>query len=153
VNPPGVFRFQLWLTQEATVRLMIRFASLLLLLALFSTGCQRLNFEKTYSLRAIEIQQVSFDPPAYQQKVTVSISGTKGPVSAYLVKSGDEPKVEAALDANRPLPTDSVFNSNVNKESAKDYSFDATVPAKVGYSLLLRAEKSSTDVKVKVVGR
>jgi hypothetical protein len=141
-----------WLTLEATVRLINRFAALLLLLALFSVGCQRLNFEKTTSMEMSEIKHFKFSAPAYQQKVQVSITGTKSPVSAYLVKQGDEEKVETALNENKALPNDSIFGSKANKTSAEDYTFDATIPAKIPYTLMLRAEKS-TDVKVKVTGR
>jgi hypothetical protein len=113
----------------------------------------KLEFERTSTLEAIVMKRFEFSSRGYQQKITVSISGTKGPVSAYLIKTGDEGKVEVALDANRALPSGSVFGSNVNKSEAKDYSFTGIIPAEVGFSLLLRAERRDTDVRMKVVGR
>lgn len=117
------------------------------------SGCQRINFEKTYTLAGVSGQTISFDPPSYAQKLAISISPQKGPVSAYLVKTGEEEAVERALDGNKPLPEGAVLGRYVSKDKAEDYSFEVQVPAKVGYTLLIRSEKHSTDVKVKVVGR
>jgi hypothetical protein len=39
------------------------------------------------------------------------------------------------------------------KDKAEDITLEATVPAKTGFVLLLRADKKDADVAVKVAGR
>jgi len=137
------------------MRAVVRLAPVLVAVVFGVSGCQRLNFEKTTTLTGVSSQQWSFDPPSYAQKLTVSVSPQKGPVSAYLVKGGEEEAnaVDTALNANKPPPSGAVLGSRVSKDKAEDYSFEVEVPAKTGYTLLLRSEKSTTDVKVKVVGK
>ncbi len=62
--------------------------------------------------------------------------------------------------ATNPTPTsaDELENSNSNDDfvsrgNAETYSFEATAPAKVPYTLLLRADPKPCEVTVTVTGR
>ena len=128
------------------------------LLALASvSGCQRLNFEKEYkggdALSPRDTKELEFSPPQYAQKVTVTVSASGGPCSAYLVKKTDVATVRAALSQDRTPPAAAVLGSRESTGAAEEYSCVAEVPAKTEYVLLLRAHKQESAVKVKVVGR
>ncbi len=133
-----------------------RFSLLALLAALLAaTGCQKLNYSKTVSVpMAVVREGIIFSPPAYEQKVTVTIEPQSAAVSAYLIKSSNQEAVEKFLDTNKEVPADLLLGSKVSKgDNPETYSFEATVPAKIEYVLLLKGGKKSTEVKVKVVGR
>ena len=115
----------------------------LLLLA----GCQRLNYEKTHDVPVMEPKTIAFDPPRYEQKVTVQVSSAGAPVSVYLVRESD---LEAAT---KQITADKAPASPLaSKENAEEITLEATVPAKTGYALLIRAVKKQAQVKVKVTG-
>ncbi len=134
-----------------------RFLALALLAGLLAaSGCQKLNFERTVDVpMGLVGDALIFDPPAYKQKVAVTITPESGSVSAYLIKSEQKDAVEKALFNDNKPPSDAVLGSRVSTgEGAEEFSFDATVPAKQGYTLLLKGnKKSASKVKVKVVGR
>ena len=68
---------------------------------LVAAGCQKLNFSKTVNVPANILRDgIIFSPPAYEQKVTVTIEPEKGPVSAYLIKSSNQEAVEKLLLPN-----------------------------------------------------
>jgi hypothetical protein len=112
------------------------------------SGCQPLKVERTLSVPVGGVGSLSFDPPRYQQKVTVQLSSPGALISAYLVSDSDlaaaRNLVEKAQAPASPL---------ASKEKAEEIMLEATVPAKTGFSLLIRAEKKDADVKVKVTGR
>jgi hypothetical protein len=114
------------------------------------SGCGGGLHESTANLEPLGIKSYDVDPPTYNQKVTVTIQTSKGPVSAYVVKTADKEKVEKALDGNKALDSASVLGSKVSNEK-EDYTLEAKVPAKTAYSLILQAGKSPTEVKVKMV--
>jgi hypothetical protein len=134
-----------------------RFAVLALVAGiLVASGCQKLNFEKTYNVgQNLVSEQIIFSAPAYDQKVTVTIEPVSGPVSAYLMKSSDHKAVDDALNHQKEPSPSLLLGSRVSPKNgpAEAYSFDATVPAKTEYVLLLKAGLKSTEVKVKVVGK
>jgi hypothetical protein len=110
-------------------------------------GCQRLNYEKTLKVSPGEYPVIDFDAPRSEQKVTVQVTSPGVPISAYLVKESDKTAANEALD--RAKAPAALLGS---KEKAEDIQFEATVPARTGYTLLLRSNKA-TDVKIKVTGR
>jgi hypothetical protein len=118
-----------------------------------TAGCQRLNYTKKFTLGPMAVQKVDFSAPAYEQKLKVTVTPTGGPVSAYLTKADDAQAVERFLDGGKEPPASLLLGSRVSQGSAETYSFDATVPAKVEYTLLLRAQAKGTDVSIAVVGR
>jgi hypothetical protein len=127
--------------------------ALLLAALILAGGCQRLNFEQTKDLAPVTAEWYDFDPPRYDQKVLVTVTPSDGPVSAYLVRSDDLEKVQRALDRKETPPASQVIASKEGKDKAEELTFEATVPAKTPYALLLYATKKRTNVKVKVVGR
>jgi hypothetical protein len=129
------------------------FVVLLSLVLALASGCQRLNFSKTYTLSPLVVQEITFDPPAYAQKVSVTITPTSAGVSAYLIKAADMQAVDRALQADKEPAASMLLASRVSKAAAETYTFEATIPAKTEYSLLLKGGTKSTDVKVSVVGR
>lgn len=127
--------------------------TLLATLLFTAAGCQRLNYKSSFKLEPLTVREVDFSAPAYEQRVTVTITPTNGAVSGYLIKSADKTAVGEALDREKDPAASLLLGSRVSKGGAETYSFDATVPAKTPYSLLLKADKKSTEVKVSVVGR
>jgi hypothetical protein len=122
---------------------------------LSAAGCQKLNVEKTINVpMGITQEAFSVDPPRSQQKVTVTIEPQSASVSAYLVKTEEKEAVDRALFNDKEPPASGVLGSRISTgDSPETYSFDATVPAKQGYTILLKGnKKKSTDVKIKVVG-
>jgi hypothetical protein len=132
----------------------IRLLAVALLVGLFAAGCQKLSFEKTMEVpMGIVAAGLEFSPPTYKQSVTVTIEPQSASVSAYLVKTEEKDAVEKALFSDKEPPAAAVLGSRVSTGATETYSFDATVPAKQGYTLLLKGnKKKSTEVKVKVVG-
>jgi hypothetical protein len=133
-----------------------RFLALAVLGSLLTTnGCQKLNVEKTVNVQmGIPQEAFTVDPPRYQQKVTVTVEPQAASVSAYLIKSEEKDAVEKALQSDKDPPDAAVLGSRISKGDTEIYSFDATVPAKQGYTLMLKGnKKKSTDVKIKLVGK
>jgi len=122
------------------------------LLAL-AAGCQRLNFSKTYDLGPLEVKELEFDAPAYAQRLTVTVTPTSSGVSAYLMKAADKDAVDRALQGDKEPAASLLLASRVSKGAAETYSFEATVPAKTAYTLLIKPGPKPTQVKVTVVGR
>jgi hypothetical protein len=116
-------------------------------------GCQRLNYAKKFTLGPMAVQQIDFTAPAYEQKVKVTITPTSGGVSGYLMKADDAMAVERSLQAGKEPAASLLLGSRVSQGSAETYSFEATVPAKVAYALLLKVQAKGTEVSVAVVGR
>jgi hypothetical protein len=117
----------------------------LLLLA----GCQRLNFEKEYTIDPFDGQTMTFDPPRYEQKVTVEVKSPGNPVSVYLVKGEDAEKANNALQSGK-APT----GAFAGQEKSEDVNLEATIPAKTEYTLLVfNPGKKKAAAKVKVTGR
>jgi hypothetical protein len=120
----------------------------LLAAALLPAGCQPLKYEKTLKVDTSEVQVIEFDPPRYEQKVSVHVTASGNPVSAYLVRSDDKGDAQEAIMSGKAPK--SVLAS---KEKAEDITLDATVPAKSGYALILKASGGAADVTVKLTGR
>ena len=135
------------------MRPFARRSTLLVALLLLAGGCQRLRHEQTFSLDMGEVKSLQFDPPRYNQQVTVTVTPTGGPVSAYLVKTSEWEQVAAQLDSGKAPPADAVFASWESKDQHEEYTLKGTVPAKTEFTLLLRAGRKKAEVKVKVVGR
>jgi hypothetical protein len=120
------------------------------------SGCAPLNHETTAkSLLPGEVRPaLDIDGPTYEQKLTVSIKSDKSGVAAYLVKKSDEAEASKALNAIKGEPKEEILlGSHKAGDGPDDYTFEATVPAKTRYVLLLRGGKTTNDVAVKVVGR
>lgn len=117
------------------------------------SGCQKLTYEKTYTIPGGETEEFTIDAPRYDQKVTVSVSPSKGPVSAWLVKASGLEKARQAVQRKKEPPEELVLGKQLSTTKA-DLSFEATVPAKTEYSLLMKnAGSEASEVTVKVVGR
>jgi hypothetical protein len=115
--------------------------------ALLLAGCTRLDFERTYDLEGRMTQEIAWDAPKYEQKLTVTVSAEE-PVSVYLVKEDDKEKAKQALSADKE--PEGALASNVD---AKEVTLQATVPAKTAAAVLIRNRASKNRVKVKVTGR
>jgi hypothetical protein len=118
------------------------------------SGCQRLNYEKTHSLPATSSLPLEFDAPRYSQKLTVTVKPTAGPVAAYLCAKENYEKVDRlATLTNKEPPGDLVFGGARGKGDDEEISFEATVPAKTEFVLLLVNHGKKNEATVKVVGR
>lgn len=118
-------------------------------------GCQRLNFQKQVDLTMGEVAAFNFTPPAYAQKVIVTVAPTDAGVSAYIAKTDDDTAMRSALDKVRAEPAASLLlASRVSKDAPETYTIEATIPAKTAYTLYLRGGlKKGTSVKLSLVGR
>jgi hypothetical protein len=112
---------------------------------LLLSGCQRLNFEKEYEIEPFGTQAVNFDPPRYDQKVTVEVKSPGNPLSVYLVKGDSEKALNSQKNSSEVLDS---------KEKAEELTLNATVAAKTEYTVVLRNLNGKTvKAKVKVTGR
>jgi len=125
---------------------------LLPLLLCLAVGCQRVRIEKSYKMEAQAVQLLGVDPPAYQQQVKVTVEPVSAGVKAYLVKEVDEKIAQDALGSEKEPRADIVLGSG-GSEQARPFSFEATIPAKTGYTVLLKTATKGTDVKVTIVGK
>jgi hypothetical protein len=111
-----------------------------------ATGCQRVHYEKTYTLEPGLKQSIVFDAPRFGQKVTVQVSSPGAPVSVYLVKAADG---DAAIKAAERNGAEVL----ARQEKSEDVSFEATVPAKTAYAVVLQADVKKAEAKVRVNGK
>jgi hypothetical protein len=112
-------------------------------------GCQRLNIERKVSLNGVEPYQLDVDAPQYEQKLTVEVDAPGTPVLAYVVKADDaEAASKALLQEKEPA---NVLAST--KEKSEKVSLPATIPAKTGYSVLLRSVGAKGDVTLRIKGQ
>lgn len=126
------------------VRVYLSFA----LLGAVAFGCQRLNDERTVHLPAGGIQSIEYSAPRFAQKVTIEVVSPGAFVSAYLVKQEESEAAKTMMDTGKapaaPL---------AGKDNAEEIHMETIVPAKTGYTLLIRADRKAADVRVKVSGR
>jgi hypothetical protein len=135
--------------KETAMRLTTRTAQGLLVATLLLGGCQRLNEERTLSLPAADVQRLNCDPPKYEQKLTVTVTSSPGPVNAYLVLTEDADAGEEAL--NRGMQPKKVLAS---QEKGDNLSLEGTIPAGKGFTVLVsNATNKTTEAKVKIKGR
>jgi hypothetical protein len=120
----------------------------LLAATLLPAGCQPLKYDKTLTVESGQLQFLEFDPPRYDQKVTVQVTAKGAPVSAYVVRTDDRSAAEEAL-----LSGQAPKSALAGKDKADDMTLEATVPAKTGFVVILKAHGSNADVTVKVTGR
>jgi len=132
------------------MRSLTRFALGSLLVLALSSGCQRLNDERTVTLDGSEAYKlVEYDAPRSEQKVTVTVSSPGTPISAYLVTEGDKAGAMDALLQDR-APASALDR----KEKSEAIPLQGTVPAKTAFALLLKGTPGKkAEVKVKTVGR
>jgi hypothetical protein len=125
----------------------IRTGGLLLgLILTTATGCQPVHYEKTYTLEPGLAQAVTFDAPRFEQKITVKVSSPGAPVSVYLVKAADG---DAAIKAAARKGPEVL----ARQEKSEDVSFEATIPAKTPYAVVLESEAKKAEAKLKVNGK
>jgi hypothetical protein len=129
---------------NARVCLLLLLAAMMPLLS----GCQRLNDERTVHVTAGSVQPIEFDPPRYDQKLTVSVHSPGAPVTVYLVRQENS---EAAQ--NRMYQGKAPEESLAGKEKVEETTLEATVPAKTAFALLIRADKTTAEVHLKTTGR
>jgi hypothetical protein len=118
------------------------------LAAALLSGCQRLNYESSAKVPPFGVHRIEFDPPKYAQKITIETHSPGSPVSVYLVRQEDSDAAQDQLDKDK-TPSASL----AGKDKSEDITLEATVPAKTAFSLLIRADKKSAEVRVKVTGR
>jgi hypothetical protein len=112
-------------------------------------GCQPLRFEKTYDFDPVETRTLDFDAPRYDQKLKIEVTSSGPAVSAYLVKTDDKAAAERNL-GNGKAPADSLGG----QDRSESISFEATVPAKTEYTLVVHnTTTNKATVQVKVTGR
>src|SRR4051794_2587226 len=129
--------------------------TMLAVVLLTLTGCQKLNYSNTPELKLGEVWSASFSAPTYAQEVRATIEPESCSVSAYLVKESDAEAVQSALDANKEPDPKLVLAGKTFKrnDSRQDFVLEATIPAKTPYRLFINGGKQPTKVKTKVAGK
>jgi hypothetical protein len=115
---------------------------------LLGGGCRRqvLNDERTVLVQPGQLKSFPVDAPAWDEKVTVTVSSPGVPVGVYMVPG----KVaEDAIDSAKPPATSLAF-----QEKAEQATIEATVPAKTAFAVVLHnAGANPAQVKMTIKGR
>ncbi len=112
------------------------------------SGCQRLTYENSVKVPPFGVHRIEFDPPKYAQKLTVEAHSPGSPISVYIVRQ------EESSAAQEQLENDKKPNAPLaSMDKSEDITLEASVPAKTAFVLLIRAEKKTAEVRVKVTGR
>jgi hypothetical protein len=118
------------------------------------SGCQKLSHEQTLSLDAHSSKALEFGAPRYNQKVTVTVKPTSGPVSAYLCTLDNKQQVEDALMRDKEPDAATVLGSAKGQGTDAEITFEATVPKQTEFALVVNNPgKTKNEVTAKVVGR
>jgi len=133
-----------------SMRLLV-FALLVLPLAGLA-GCRRgsFSYEKTVTVEGGDaFQAQTVDPPARDQKVTVTIKSATALVNVYLVLEKDREAAEESLRYER-----APANVLDKKEKVQEATLEATVPANTSYTVLLSPAVGKTaKVELRITGR
>ena len=107
-----------------------------------------LVFEKSYDLGPRDMTEMEFTAPPRPQQLRVTVTA-KHPVGAWLVRTTDAEAARQALDAGKtPKAT------LAGKAGSAKIALKATVPAGVGYTLLVKnSGRKDVKVRVRVAGR
>ena len=117
---------------------------------LILAGCQRLNYERDFTLDASTSQTFTIAAPRGDQKLTVTATSSKEPIIVFVVLAEDKAAGDAAA-ANRIQPKKALGG----QENAKEISFEATIPSGKEFIVYVRMGKNArgtTDVKLSVKG-
>jgi hypothetical protein len=112
-----------------------------------------LRYEKTFKLGPLAVQEIMVDGPDKEQKLTVTITPNVAILNAYLFKTADSEAVERAVQADKEPAAALLLARGKSKGAGKAFTFEAKVPAKTGYTLLIKNGNQAAKVKLKVVGR
>jgi hypothetical protein len=126
-------------------------AGLACLLLLSLAGCQPLNQSGKFTLYPTKepFKLVEVSAPTSEQKVSVTVTATQ-PVSAYLCIQDNVDKVQhGTFDRTNGPKADLLLGSGRNQ---KEISFDAVVPAKQAFTLIVTGDKEA-EVTYKIVSR
>lgn len=116
-------------------------------LLLAMTGCQKLKYEKTLEVDVGAVQALIIDGPQREQQVVVEATSDE-PVSVYLVLEKDNTVGQDAVMFG------SVPDNTLGKEEKKkEIKFEATIPAKSDFVVLVGGAVKKANVKVKVTGK
>jgi len=119
------------------------------LLALAGCG-QRLNVEKTLSVAAGGVNELTVTGPTSEQKVSVEISSSASAIDAYVVLEQNREQVKSDLLKSKTPDSGKVL---AGKSGVKDHTLEATVPAGKEFAVVIGGATNTTEVKLKVVGR
>jgi hypothetical protein len=124
--------------------------SLALLLLAALAGCQKVNVEKTWTIEAGGLQELTIDAPNSDQKVKVVATSTESPISVYVILDKDEQAARKSLEHQND-PDKALLLGTAPK--AKEVTVEATVPAKNGYRVIVGFPTKKTEVKVTVTAK
>jgi hypothetical protein len=121
-----------------------------LVLALPAGGCQPLNYEKSLSLEPGSVRPIEISAPSRDQSIKVTVHSDGAPVSVYVVLQKDHEAVQSALLSYKKPDASKILASQENTEDA---TFDAKIPAKNDYAILVHnGATKGAQVKVTVKG-
>jgi hypothetical protein len=120
------------------------------LLAVALSGCGTLNVEQTVDLPLGTVKSIDVSAPGGEQKVSVTVTAEE-PISAVLcTKENEKAVIDGFLETPATGPSKKyVLGGDIRK---KDINFEATVPGKTAFVLVLSADKKTT-AHVKLVGK
>jgi hypothetical protein len=120
------------------------------LVLLLAAGCgSRLHDERTVSVEPGVEKTLTIDAPSRDQKVSVKVSASGGPVDVYCYLVKDQAEAEKAI--RRHKASDKILDK---AEKAEQASLEFTVPANSGALILLQSASSkAASAKVTIDGR
>jgi hypothetical protein len=118
-------------------------------LVTLANGCQRLNDNRTIQLEAGDVKTLNFNPPRYQQNLTLVITPSGSAVDLYVVNASMAQKTRDAL-LNEKKPDRALL---VKEGIAKEETLNLKVPAGTGYAIILAGARFATSVQLTITGR
>jgi len=120
----------------------------LLLAPIILVGCQsKLSADKTYQMKAAQVESFEFDGPRYDQRVIVTAE-SDGPVTVHVFLKKDREAAEKALELGQK--SDKVLGTMTGDSGG---SMEVGVPAKQDAVVRIESSKKPINVKVKVQGK
>jgi len=120
----------------------------LAVLLLVPAGCQKLNFAKEATLEtATRFLEYTFDAPQGEQNINVKASADE-PINVWVVLDEDRETSLTSVE-RRQKPAKAL----AGQESSKEIDFDATIPAKKSFAVVVGPSKEmrrDTTVKLNV---
>jgi hypothetical protein len=110
-------------------------------------GCgARMNYEKTISLKATEVHQISLDSPLID-KGTVTIRSPGAPVNVHVVLDVNREAALKSIDDGKP-PKDLLAGSDKIEDKSLEIG-----PGKKPFTVILWGARRNCEVTVKVEGK
>jgi hypothetical protein len=100
-----------------------------------AAGCSKVKFSTSAEIGPREVHTASLDPTGREQTIKVEVNSPGNPVSVYAVAAKDAQAAQTWLLEKQGEAPVKILASG--KKSGEDVSFDVTVPASAGLTVLI----------------